>query len=103
MLEIQEGDQKGQVGRVLVQGGPVVGPRGEAILESWSRFGLDRKGCLTGVEGQLLCRRPGEPSLAYVFAIPGYLGQAEAPPPPEAVLVEKAFLQAFLWQAPPAP
>jgi len=103
VLEIQEGDQKGQVGRVLVQGGPVVGPRGEAILESWSRFGLDRKGCLTGVEGQLLCRRPGEPSLAYVFAIPGYLGQAEAPPPPEAVLAEKAFLQAFLWQAPPAP
>jgi hypothetical protein len=103
VLEIQQGYQKGKVGRVLVQGGPVVGPRGEAILDPWSRFGFARKDCLIGVEGQLLCRRPGEPSLAYVFAIPGFLGEVEAPPPPEALLSQKAFLRAFLWQAPLAP
>ncbi len=103
LLEIQEGYRKAKVGRVLVQGGPVVGPRGEAILDPWSRFGFAGRDCLIGVEGQLLCRRPGAPSLAYVFAIPGFEGEVEAPPPPEALLVEKAFLQAFLWQAPSVP
>ena len=100
VLEIQEGYKKGKVGRVLVQGGPVVGPRGEAILDPWTSIGFARKDCLLGVKGHVLCRRPGAPSLAYVFAIPGFVGEVEAPSPPEALLAEKAFLQAFLWQAP---
>ncbi|MDH4386906.1 MAG: DUF1131 domain-containing protein [Caulobacter sp.] len=104
-LELQEGDRKGRVGWILVQGGPVVGPRGEAILDPWTRFDFPRKDCVMGADrfrSAALCRRPDAPSLAYVFDIPGLVADGEVLPP-DALLTEKAFLQAFLWQAPVAP
>jgi hypothetical protein len=102
VLEIQQSMTEGRVGKILAQGGPVAGPKGETLLDRWSALGFARDQCVMGVDrfvNALLCRRPGAPNLAYVLAIPGYQATDDQVPP-EALLADKAFLREFLWQGP---
>lgn len=103
VLEIQDGPLKGRVGTILAQGGPVIGPRGEALLTPWAGLGFKASDCAIGGErfsGAALCWRPGSPALAYVFGAPGEMPGAPGAAADETLLTRKGFLREFLWQTP---
>ncbi len=102
VLEVQAATSPGRVGRILVQGGPIAGPRGEKLLDRWPALGFKPEQCVMGADrfsSALLCRRTANDSLAFVFGIPGFVATGDEVPA-EALLSEKAFLREFLWQAP---
>lgn len=100
-LELQ--GAKGKVSRILAQGGPVVGPKGEKIMDSFKVSGFAATDCVLGADrmsGAALCRRADAPNLALVYGAPGELKGNPGDAPDAAALAEKGFLREFLWQAP---
>lgn len=91
------GDVDETVSRVLVAGGPFMGPGGTKLLQPWSETGFKVAQCRAG-EGRWLnnvvCRRPEDSNVQVIFAVPGWTGEAM---PPEAALRERAKLSAFYW------
>ena len=100
-LELQGAN--GKVSRILAQGGPVVGPRGERLMDKFSASGLKAEDCVLGADrmsGAALCRRADAPNLALIYGAPGELKGKPGDTPDAAALAEKGFLREFLWQAP---
>ena len=76
VLEVMEGTAKGSIHSVLAQGGPVVGPRGERLMDPFTGLGFKAADCVIGADrfhGAALCRRAPGDALAYVIGAPGQL------------------------------
>lgn len=100
-LELQ--GAKGKVSRILAQGGPVVGPKGEKLMDSFKVSGFAATDCVLGADrmsGAALCRRADAPNLAYIYGAQGELKGKPGDAPDAAALEQKGFLREFLWQAP---
>jgi hypothetical protein len=98
-----EGGSDGKVGRILAQGGQVVGPRGEKLMDSFKVASFSASDCVIGADrysGAVLCRRPGAPNLAYVYGAQGEVKGNPGDEPDAETLEQKGFLREFLWQAP---
>lgn len=100
-LDLHPGTDPKRVGRILGRAGPVVGPLGEELGAGWGAAGFTPDLCLRGQEGSaltLVCYRPGEPRLGYIFVLPGFEGPADTVLS-EALLEKSARLRAFVWAA----
>lgn len=98
-LEIQ-GETGGAVTQVLVQGGPYIGPGGEALLAGWPDLGLASADCEMGegrFTGQPVCRKAAAANIAYVLSVPNWSG-ADLPDP--TTLNGRARLAGWLWTRP---
>lgn len=98
-LDLHPGADGGQVGRIFGRGGPVIGPAGETLGTSWSELAFETATCVRGAEdmaSQMICYRPGQPQLGYVFDLPGFEGPDDQVPEP-AYLNQSARLAAFMW------
>jgi hypothetical protein len=97
LLEIGKGSEGG-IGEIRLAGGPVQGPKGEALLARWADLSFDIAQCRAG-EGrtvnQAVCVRPEAPTVSYVFGIPGW---AKGGLPPVEVLKAKGQLNEFVWR-----
>ena len=97
MLEIGKGSEGG-IGEIRLAGGPVQGPRGEALLGKWADLGFDIGQCRAG-EGrtvnQTVCVRPEAPTVSYVFGVPGW---SQGGLPPVEALKAKGQLNEFVWR-----
>lgn len=97
LLEIGKGAE-GDIAEIRLAGGPVQGPRGEALLSKWADLSFDIAQCRAG-EGrtvnQAICVRPEAPTVAYVFGVPGW---TQGGLPPVAVLKAKGQLNEFVWR-----
>jgi len=117
MLEIVDGygDYPGtddpMIGHVRLVGGPVRGAHGETLGMSWNAAGFDLSQCEIGVErdiSRLICARPKEGAVTYIFEVPGWDSEEE---PPESLVRSKGYLKVIAWTplpphrkpAPPAP
>ncbi len=101
-IEVLQGTTKGRINSILAQGGPVVGPRGEKLMDPFSGLGLKASDCVIGADrayGAALCRRPGTATPAYVIGARGGL-TGNVGDTPDAAELAKGFLREFLWQAP---
>lgn len=100
-VDLHPGSDPKRVGRILGRGGPVKGPLGEDLGAGWVDLGFTPDMCVRGQDttGQtLVCYRPGEPRLGYVFDLPSFEGPGDGSPSVE-FLAENATLRAFLWTA----
>jgi hypothetical protein len=100
-VDLHPGIDPKRVGRILGRGGPVVGPLGEELGTGWIAAGFTPDLCVRGQEGSaltLVCYRPGEPRLGYIFVLPDFEGPADAVLS-EALLEKGARLSAFVWTA----
>jgi hypothetical protein len=97
LLEIGKGAEGG-IGEIRMAGGPVEGPKGEALLAKWADLGFDLAQCRAG-EGrtvnQTVCVRPEAPTVSYVFGLPGW---TKGGLPPVDVLKAKGQLNEFVWR-----
>jgi hypothetical protein len=97
LLEIGK-SAEGGIAEIRLAGGPVEGPKGEALLEKWADLSFDIGQCRAG-EGrtvnQTVCVRPEAPTVAYVFGVPGW---TKGGLPPVAVLKAKGQLNEFVWR-----
>jgi hypothetical protein len=97
LLEIGKGVEGG-IGEIRLAGGPVEGPKGEALLGKWADLGFDIAQCRAG-EGrtvnQTVCVRPEAPTVSYVFGVPGW---TKGGLPPVDVLKAKGQLNEFVWR-----
>jgi hypothetical protein len=97
LLEIGK-SAEGDIAEIRLDGGPVQGPKGEALLEKWADLSFDIAQCRAG-EGrtvnQAICVRPEAPTVAYVFGVPGW---TQGGLPPAAVLKAKGQLNEFVWR-----
>lgn len=103
VLEVMGGANKGEIGSILAQGGPVVGPRGETLMAPFASLGFKAGDCVIGADrfsGAALCRRAPADALAYVIGASGELKGNPGDAPNAAALDEKGFLREFLWQRP---
>lgn len=101
-IEIKEGNSRGKIGAILAQGGPVVGPRGERLMDPFPGLGFKAGDCVIGADrfsGAALCRRSPGDALAYVIGARGGLTGNPGDAPDSAGLAN-GFLREFLWQAP---
>lgn len=99
-LEVQPSKVKDRIDGVRVLGGPVVGPRGEALGDGWTTTGFHRADCAMGFEndtGKLLCRRQGQPRLFYVFETAEPDGGNDSDIPSDALLASGAVLRQLRW------
>jgi hypothetical protein len=106
VLEIDHGARRARgtgdplVGQVRAIGGPIVGPHGERLRMSWKDARLDLSQCEVGdkrQKGALVCARPHEGSVTYVFAIPGW-DAADLPTP--SLLQTTSYLREIVWTPP---
>lgn len=98
-LEIQ-GAPDGNIGQVLVLGGPFNGPGGERLGAGWPGLGVNAGQCVMGegrFVGQPLCRKPDAENLALVLAVPRWRGSGLPDP---TTLNGRATLAAWLWTRP---
>ncbi|MBC7668749.1 MAG: DUF1131 family protein [Gemmatimonadaceae bacterium] len=97
LMEIGKGPDGG-IGEIRLAGGPVRGPKGEALLGKWADLSFDIAQCRAG-EGrtvnQTVCVRPEAPSVAYVFGAPGW---TKGGLPPIETLKAKGQLNEFVWR-----
>lgn len=97
LLEIGKGAEGG-IGEIRLAGGPVQGPKGEALLGKWADLAFDIGQCRAG-EGrtvnQTVCVRPEAPTVAYVFGVPGW---TKGGLPPVETLKAKGQLNEFVWR-----
>jgi hypothetical protein len=97
LLEIGK-DGEGGIGEIRLAGGPVEGPKGEALLAKWADLGFDIAQCRPG-EGrtvnQTVCVRPQAPTVAYVFGVPGW---TKGGLPPVETLKAKGQLNELVWR-----
>lgn len=106
MLEIDDGTRSAPgtddplIGQVRAIGGPVVGPRGEKLGMRWPTAQFDLSQCEIGEKhqrGAIVCARPHEGSVTYIFAVPGW-DAADLPAP--SLLENRAFLREMVWTPP---
>lgn len=109
LLEIDDGTANfpgtndPEIGQVRAIGGPVRGPGGETPGLSWTAARFDFTECEMGSEhdaNAVVCARPGDGEVTYVFAVPGW--ESEEMPPP-SLLRAKAYLRQIVWTPPPPP
>lgn len=97
LMEIAK-DAEGGIGEIRLAGGPVEGPKGEALLGKWADLSFELAQCRAG-EGrtvnQAVCVRPEAPTVAYVFGVPGW---TKGGLPPVDVLKAKGQLNEFVWR-----
>jgi hypothetical protein len=107
ILEIDDGTRSWpgtddpMIGQVRAVGGPVRGPGGETLMTPWNRAGFDLTQCEIGSEhdaNKVVCARPGDGQVTYVFVVPGW--ESEELPPP-SLLRDKAYLSQIVWTPPP--
>ena len=97
LLEIGK-DSEGGIGEIRLAGGPVEGPKGEALLAKWADLGFDITQCRAGsgrTVNQTVCVRPEAPTVSYVFGVPGWTGGGL---PSVEVLKAKGQLNEFVWR-----
>ena len=97
-IEVSGNPGTSKVGDIRITGGTPQGPRGETLGMKWADADLDYPRCWTGKDRDLhavICTQPGEPTLRYVFGVPGWTQDTM---PPETVLREKAILRGFIWR-----
>jgi hypothetical protein len=108
ILEIDDGVRNAPgtddplIGQVRGLGGPVRGPGGERPGMTWKEAGFDFSQCEIGSgrdANRVVCARPGDGWVTYVFEAPGW--ESEEMPPP-SVLRAKARLAQIVWTPPPA-
>jgi hypothetical protein len=90
------------VGQVRLLGGPVRGPRGETLGMLWRDAGFDLSQCELGEDrgvNALVCARPGEGAITYVFAVHGWGSEVDFPS--EAFLRANGWLREIVWTPPP--
>jgi hypothetical protein len=107
MLEIDDGTgnwpgtDDPMIGQVRAVGGPVRGPGGETLATPWAKAHFDLTQCEIGSDhdaNKVVCARPGDGQVTYVFAVPGWDSE-ELPPP--GLLRAKAYLSQIVWTPPP--
>jgi len=107
LLEIDDGTRYAPgtddplIGKVRAVGGPVVGPGGERLNLSWKAAKFDLSQCEIGTEhdaNRVICARPGDGLVTYVFAVPGWDSEEV---PPASLLRAKAYLSQIVWTPPP--
>jgi hypothetical protein len=99
VLEIQGGGD-GNVGQVMVLGGPFTGPGGETLMAGWPDLGLTAADCEMGegrFTGQPVCSKADAPGLTFILAVPNW-GRGELPDP--TTLNGRARLAAIVWMRP---
>ena len=97
LLEIGKGAEGG-IGEIRLAGGPVQGPKGEALLSKWADLGFDISQCRAGsgrTVNQTVCVRPEAPTVSYVFGVPGW---TKGGLPSVDVLNAKGQLNGFVWR-----
>ena len=103
MLEIDDGTRSAPgtddplIGQVRAIGGPVVGPRGERLHMRWRDARFDLSQCEIGEKhqrGALVCARPHEGSVTYIFALPGW---DAADLPTVSMLEARGYLREMVW------
>jgi len=107
ILEIDDGEgnwpgtDDPMIGQVRAVGGPVRGPGGETLMTPWSKSRFDLTECEIGSghdANKVVCARPADGQVTYVFAVPGWDSE-ELPPP--SLLRDKAYLSQIVWTPPP--
>jgi hypothetical protein len=107
LLEIDDGTRYAPgaddplIGKVRAVGGPVRGPGGERLNLSWKASKFDLSQCEIGTghdANAVICARPGDGLVTYVFAVPGWDSQEL---PPSSLLRAKAYLSQIVWTPPP--
>lgn len=101
-LELKQAAKGPNVGAILAQGGPVVGPKGETLMAPFPSLGFKAGDCVIGADrfgDAALCRRAPGDALAYVIGARGGLTGNPGDAPDSAQLAN-GFLREFLWQAP---
>ncbi len=91
-----------RIGTVRLVGGPVRGPHGETLGMGWKASGFDLSQCELGTDRDsdaMICARPHEGAVTYVFALPGWRSMEF---PPASLLRAKGFLRTIVW-TPPRP
>jgi hypothetical protein len=106
ILEVDDGTRSAPgtddplIGQVRGVGGPVRGPHGETLLTPWRDARFDLTQCEIGQghqRGRLVCARPHEGSVTYIFAIPGW----DSTDLPSAwMLHNRAYLREIVWTPP---
>ena len=103
MLEIDDGTRSAPhtddplIGQVRAVGGPVIGPRGERLHMRWRDARFDLSQCEIGEKhqrGALVCARPHEGSVTYIFALPGW---DAADLPTVSMLEARGYLREMVW------
>jgi hypothetical protein len=103
MLEIDDGTRSAPgtddplIGQVRAVGGPVVGPHGVKLGLRWRDARFDLSQCEIGEKhqrGALVCARPLEGAVAYIFAVPGW-DAVDLPKPWQ--LWNHAYLREMVW------
>lgn len=97
LLEIGKGEEGG-IREIRLAGGPVEGPKGEALLGKWADLGFDITQCRAGsgrTVNQTVCVRPEAPTVSYVFGVPGW---TKSVLPPVETLKAKGQLNEFVWR-----
>jgi hypothetical protein len=103
MLEIDDGTRSAPgtddplIGQVRAIGGPVVGPRGERLGMRWRDAHFDLAQCEIGEKhqrGRIVCARPHEGSVTYIFAVPGW-NPVDLPSP--FLLNRNGYLHEMVW------
>ncbi|QUD86436.1 DUF1131 family protein [Phenylobacterium montanum] len=104
MLEIVDGfgnfpgTDDPKIGTVRLVGGAVRGPHGEHIGMGWKDAHFDLSQCELGADRDrdaMVCARPNEGAVTFVFAIPGWKSMEF---PPDSLLRAKGFLRAIVWK-----
>jgi hypothetical protein len=107
LLEIDDGARNApgtddpMIGKVRAIGGPVRAPGGETLNLTWRDSKFDLSQCEIGSghdANAVVCARPGDGQVTYVFAVPGWDSE-ELPPP--SLLRAKAYLSQIVWTPPP--
>jgi hypothetical protein len=107
LLEIDDGTRNApgtddpMIGKVRAVGGPVRAPGGERLKLSWAASRFDLSQCEIGVDedaDRVICARPGDGAVTYVFAVPGWDSEEM---PPASLLRARAYLSQIVWTPPP--
>jgi hypothetical protein len=103
MLEIDDGTRSAPgtddplIGQVRAIGGPVIGPHGERLGLRWPNARFDLTQCEIGElhqRGKIVCARPGEGAVTYIFAVPGW-NPVDLPSPLQ--LQNNGYLLEMVW------
>lgn len=85
------------IGQVRAVGGPVRGPHGEVLHLTWDQARFDLSQCEIGSDhdaNAVICARPGDGEVTYVFAVPGWVSEEV---PPMSMLRAKGYLSQIVW------
>jgi hypothetical protein len=97
---LAKGTKRPLIGKARVVGVSARGPHGERLGMTWDDVGFDLAQCEPGQDedkNRMVCARPGDGAVNYVFAVPGW-DSLEIPP--IARLRASAVLAEIVWIAP---